>query len=241
MWSYDTGHGRYGMGMRQTDIRRVALWLLVASVALTAAIAIWAVAFGDFDDTTGRILGTSMSVAGGSLLALAAATGWERSRAVAWLGIAGAVIGFGLVIVGIWLEPDGDVFWKAAVSAIIVGVAAAWIALLGNARLAHEHGWVGMVAIASGAVLAALLLVAIWAEADSSGFGRVIGVFAVLVAAFSVVVPVMHRLDAVPARPTASAEEWQFCPRCGEVSIAASGTMARCPQCDVTYRVDSVR
>ncbi|NNC75398.1 MAG: hypothetical protein HKN93_07780 [Acidimicrobiia bacterium] len=227
--------------MRQADIRRIALWLLIASVALTAAIAIWAVAFGDFDDTTGKILGTSLSVAGGSLLALAAATGWERSQVVAWLGIAGAVIGFGLVIAGIWLEPEGSVFWKAAVSAIIVGVAGAWIALLGNARLAASHRWVGNLAAFCGVALAALVLVALWAEVDSSGFGRVIGVFAVLVAALSVVVPVIHRLDAVPAEPTGSPEEWQHCPRCGEVSVAASGVLAQCPSCDAAYRVDSPR
>ncbi|MBT8198581.1 MAG: hypothetical protein KJO84_08810, partial [Acidimicrobiia bacterium] len=129
--------------MDKTDIRRVALWLLIASVAVTAAIAIWAVAFGDFDDTTGRILGTSLSLAGGSLLALAASTGWDNARIAAIIGVSGAVLGFGLVIVGIWSDPDNEVFWKLTVSAITVGVTGAWIALLATARLAAEHRWVG--------------------------------------------------------------------------------------------------
>ncbi|NNF68172.1 MAG: hypothetical protein HKN01_00240 [Acidimicrobiia bacterium] len=227
--------------MDKTDIRRVALWLLIASVAVTAAIAIWAVAFGDFDDTTGRILGTSLSLAGGSLLALAASTGWDNARIAAIIGVSGAVLGFGLVIVGIWSDPDNEVFWKLTVSAITVGVTGAWIALLATARLAAEHRWVGFVSAASGALLSALLLLALWGEIGESGMARVIGVVAVLVAAFSVVVPVLHRLDAVPRDPGGDHEEWGHCPRWGEVSVTETGVLTRCPHCDSMYRVDSQR
>lgn len=226
--------------MRQADIRRVALWLLIASVVVTAAIAIWAVALGDFDETTGRILGTSVSLAGGSLVALAAATGWERIRPAAVIGIAGSVIGFGLLIIAIWTSPDPDWYWKTTTSAIVAGVTGAWIALLGNARLAAEHRWIEFVATTSAVILAGLVLVAIWGEIDESGFGRVIGVAAVVVAAMSVVVPVMHRLDAVPAedvdRPV---DVYRFCPACGAPAETRSREATRCEACGAGYRIDS--
>ena len=83
------------------DPRRLGLGIFFVSVAVNAALGIYAVLAPDFGETQGKILGTSLCVTGAVVLALACEPAWER-RLLGPVPYAGAVlgaVGFTLAIV----------------------------------------------------------------------------------------------------------------------------------------------
>ncbi|MDP8911634.1 MAG: hypothetical protein M3M94_06180 [Actinomycetota bacterium] len=76
---------RRARGARHRALRRFVLWTVVASLCVSAAVAIIALLAGDFDETDARIVITTASIALFSLLALpsgvSATVPRRRSRA----------------------------------------------------------------------------------------------------------------------------------------------------------------
>jgi peptidoglycan/LPS O-acetylase OafA/YrhL len=183
-------------------------------------------------DTGWRIVGTAFSITGAALVSLPSVAAWERKK-LAWLpivGVAAAVMGFALVIGGIWIEPDSEVLWKIPTTLIITAVAISGASLLEFARLDPRHHWVLSATRLMLGTVAVMLSVAVWGEIDTSGYWRGFGVVSVLLAAFLASVPVLHRSSR-------GAEKSEFCPMCGAHSMAAIGEPAVCPTCDRRYRV----
>ena len=137
-------------------MRRVGLGVFFASVAVNAALGIYAVVAPEFGETQGRVLATSLCVTGAVLLALACEPAWERRLLgpVPYLGAVIGALGFGLVIVVVWAEPESELFGNTTSSAMTVAVAGAAASLLALARLAPPHQWVlalalGLLALAA--------------------------------------------------------------------------------------------
>jgi Zn finger protein HypA/HybF involved in hydrogenase expression len=88
-------------------------------------------------------------------------------------------------------------------------------------------------------VLGALVTVAIWGTGDAEWYGRTVGVVAVLLAAFTLLVPVLHRASrAELARLAAErAAGVRFCPCCGAALEAAPGAPTTCPRCGARFTV----
>ncbi|MEX2420599.1 MAG: hypothetical protein WD670_02160, partial [Actinomycetota bacterium] len=126
------------------SMRRVGLGVFFASIAVNAALGIYAVLATEFGETQGKILATSLCVTGAVLLALACEPAWERTvlGPIPYLGAAFGALGFGLVIVGIWAEPESDLIGNTASSVMTVAVAGAAASLLALARAAPPHQWV---------------------------------------------------------------------------------------------------
>jgi hypothetical protein len=215
-------------------MRRSLVRLVMVLIAVNAAIAVFVLLSGDIGDTEGKILITSLLATGTAVvgMVLAPALTARRLGPVPAIGLAAAVIGFGLVTVGLWAEIDLVGFGRTMGSVYLIAVAAALACLLSGWPITGRGAWVGIAAYTLVALVAGSLLAAIWFEIDSSGFWRGFAVLAVLLAAASLATPILHRA----ARP-AGREPYSHCPFCGSGVAGSSGAEITCSSCGRRYRV----
>jgi hypothetical protein len=227
-------------------MRRAVLFVLVGSVVLNAALGIYALVVADFGDVQRRVLLTSLCVSGAGLVGLACAPALERGRVrpLPQIGTAAGAGGFALLVAAIWLaersEPLPDSLWKTAVTLIVVAVAASHGSLLALSRLAPRFRWVLGPAVLLSGLLAGMLVSLVWGQwEDVSWFFRTLGVVAVLLAAFTILVPILHRASrgALPAAPSTGTATVRFCPRCGHPFEASAGEETVCPSCGARFTV----
>lgn len=180
--------------------RRLFLWTLVASLSVTAVIAIGTLLFATFDETAGRILATTALLSLACLLSLPAGVLLDQRRAVplTWATIAASGGGFAVAMVVIWGEPSPEwpskVAWTLWLGAGAGAQAATVTALLragASRRLRIVHG----LSIALASSLAALIAVGIWAEPDSEALARVVGALAVAAVLTSLLQPILQWLE----------------------------------------------
>lgn len=222
-------------------MRRIGLAVFFASVAVNGALGIYAVLAPEFGDTQGKALLTSLCVTGAALLALACEPAWERGllSPVPQLGATLGVLGFGLVIVGIWAEPESELFGKMTGSIMPVAAACAAASLLGLARLTLRHRWVLALTLGLLALAAGLVATLPWLGDDVSGwYLRTMGVVLIALAAFAVSVPVLHWVDrsALGAAEVAS-DAVRYCPYCGSGVAGEAGAALTCHRCGRTFTV----
>ena len=211
---------------------RVLRTVILSSIAVGAAVAIVALLGVEIGDTGARIIGTAFSITGAALLSLPAVAAWERKK-LAWLpvvGIASAVVGFGMFIFDIWVEPGPDAMWKTPLTLVIIATAVAGMALLEFAQLRQGQAWVLTATRVLLAAVAGLLIVALWGDIETDGYWRGFGVVAVLLAASLASIPLLHR----SSRKTSAGE---FCPVCGAPNEAVVGELTQCTACEVRYRI----
>ena len=280
-------------------MRRIGLGAFFASVAVNAALGIYAVLSPEFGDTQGRILGTSLCVTGAALLALACEPAWERSLLgpVPYLGAVLGVLGFGLVIVGIWAESESDAFAQATASTFTIAVACAAASLLVLSRPSPRHEWVFPVTLVPLMLGAALVVLGIWLGEEGPGkaFGsmstlivasgvatllartrlsrghervfavtlgllalgaglvafvpwlgddpsewylRTMGVTLIVLAAFTVSVPVLYWVDRSSfAVSEAAAGAIRHCPYCGSSVAGEPGAALACRRCGREFTI----
>lgn len=223
-------------------IRRLGLGAFFASIAVNAALGIYAVLAPGFGDTQGKILGTSLCITGAVLLALSCEPAWER-KFLGPVPYAGAGLGaaaFTLAIVGMWTEPASDVYGKAMGSTFTLAGAGAAASLLALARLAPRHGWVFLATLGLLALGAALAALAPWLGDDpSETYLRAMGVVLITLAAFAVTVPVLHWIDrGTLATADAATTAIRFCPYCGKTSSGDEGAELTCDRCGRVFTVN---
>ncbi|MEP7335117.1 MAG: hypothetical protein ABI717_04990 [Actinomycetota bacterium] len=182
-----------------TFSKRLLLVGALASLSVTAALAILILLFGDFGDTEARILGTTVAISVASLLALPGAILLERrtSVLVGWASVSLAVTSFAWAQVVIW-GGDSVTAGKLLGTLVVWAVASTQIAALQTRRRHDDPRAVG--AAAAGATALALLLAslvsfAIWAELEDSPFFRIIAALTVLDVFLVVMQPILRRLQ----------------------------------------------
>jgi hypothetical protein len=220
-------------------VSRRLLSIVLLTIAVTAALGVYAVAVPQFGELQAKVLGTSASVSGACILTLACLPGWERNRLrpLSQFGTAAAVLGFALLIAGIWSEPSAD-YWKAAVTVLLLALWAGIASLLALARLVSRYRWVFWTAIALVFCFAAIGMGGMWSEPSAGAYARVAGAVGVLTAAFVLAVPVLHRANrgqrsGGPTGPSLVG----FCPSCGSAVRAEPDRTMSCPQCRSRFRV----
>jgi uncharacterized membrane protein len=179
--------------------KRLLLLAVIASLAVTAALAIGILLLGDFDDTEWRVLGTTFAISVASLLALPGAQLLDQRRAVplAWATIALAAVAFVLFELVLWTDEDSETAWKRVGTAAVFAVATTQIAALTSRLKADDRKSVGVlyfVTVGLGLLLATLATTAMWKEIDSDVFYRVLAALAVLNVFLVVLQPLMRRL-----------------------------------------------
>lgn len=222
--------------------REARRWLvrgLVVAVVVNAALGIAALVAGEFGDTQRRVLFTSLAVSGAGVLVLACIPALERRRLgpLPGAGIAAAAGGGVLAIVLSWLDEPPETLGRAFGTLVVAAVAIAYGSLIGLARLPRRHVWVVRAGTGLALVLAGLVTTTIWGAGDSPGMGRVVGVVAVLLAACTVLVPVLQRASRGPGS-TGSAARIGYCPSCG-AALGDRGVSAaiRCPRCGGAWQI----
>ena len=131
-----------------------------------------------------------------------------------------------------------------ASSLLILGVAAAQLSLVALAPLAARFRWSMGSAAVLNATVGLLLVSAVWGELSEGTFWRWFGVFAVLLAANTIAVPVLQRPGRIEASvaelaPSAGLNKIRFCPWCGAaVSEEPGGIEISCDRCSSQFRVE---
>lgn len=177
--------------------KRLLLLAAIASLGAAALLAILVLLLGDFGETEWRTLLTTFAIAGASLLALPAGVLVERGGAplLARLSLGLVALTFVLVLVLIWGYED-ETFGKAtgtiaAVTAAATQAAAVELVRRDDVRAVRV---VALVVTSLGALAAALVAFAIWAEPDSEAYARALAALVVLDVFLLVLLPLLRRL-----------------------------------------------
>ena len=221
-------------------LHRGALRVMLASVAVSALMGCYAVLREDFGETEQKLLLSTLSVFGTSMITLACGVAWERGRlgVVPPLGIALGLLGLVLLLVVIWAEPDtdSDVVWRGLSTEITLALAATHASLVSIFGLRRRYQAVPLATYALNALLTAATLVGIWWEdVWDDGFSRAYGVLVVLVIAATIAIPVLRRLDGPELDAGRSEVLARFCPICGAgLDLPGGGA---CEVCGATFDV----
>ena len=189
--------------MELTGGRRLFLWTLIASLCVTAAVAIGTLLFAEFDDNATRILLTTTFLSVASLLALPAGILLDQGRAttLAWTVIVASAAAFVVAMVAVWAAEDTDWVWKLALTLGLAAVAGSQAAA-STARRRPEDGarlvWLYAVAIFLSVLLVTLIGVAAWKEIDSSGYYRFLGATSIAAVLATLLQPIVRRLQGPP-------------------------------------------
>ena len=185
------------------------LYALIVSILMGAVLGIVLILRNTWGWLEVRVMLTTLVIAVGSLAGLAC----EFSRRPIGRNLA-AISGLVLIALStllwlfcIWGEPNDEWFWK---SVSILALANVHVCLLSNARLASRFRWVYLVTVQIVCGLAFLLLVMLWGEHDSPALWRIIATLSILVAALTLIIPILHRIgrhDGVRADQFTPSEE----------------------------------
>lgn len=182
------------------SIRRVFLYLLIASVSISALLGIGVILFGDFGDLEAKVLLTSLTITVTSILGLACGAAMEagRGRVVPITGIVTSVIAAVMWLIIVWNWQDqADIFAKILVTITLAAVSLAHVSLLSLARLDGRFIWSRYAVNAAVATLSGYLTYLIWTsfENEPDVSGRFIGVMSIIIAAITVATPIFHKLS----------------------------------------------
>ncbi|MBX3288899.1 MAG: hypothetical protein KF855_06080 [Acidobacteria bacterium] len=182
------------------NLKRLFLYPLLVSVALSAVIGIGVVLFGDFGSFEVRVLMTTLTVTATSILGLACGAFFEtgRGRLLPMAGIVITVIAAVMTLLIIWdVGDDSTVFVKAASTAMLLAVSCSHLSLLSLARLDRRFAWTLTAAHICVWTLTAIILYLMWFEpqSDSDTVTRIIAVLSILIASVTVATPVLHKLS----------------------------------------------
>ena len=226
-------------------MRRLGLGIFFVSVAVNAALGIYAVLAPDFGETQGKILGTSLCVTGAVVLALACEPAWERRLLgpVPYTGAVLGAVGFTLAVASMWTEPESEIWGKTMGTIFTVAIACAAASLLALARLAPRHAWIFTMTLALLGLGAVMVGVLPWLGDDpAEAYVRALGVVMIVLAAFTVTVPVLHWVDRA-ALVVAEAETGavRFCPYCGRELAGIPDADLRCDRCGRGFTITAVQ
>lgn len=188
---------------RRAGGRRLLLGAIAAALTATALLAVGILLAGDFGETEGRILGTTLLVAAYGLLALPAGLLVDQRRLAALaatvLGL--ALAGFALAVAAIWTPDAPDALGKTSATITVFAVAFSQTAALVARRRPAPAAVRRLFALSVALVLvvATMVTVLVWAELDGGGYARILAAVAVLDV---LVVALQPILTLARARPT---------------------------------------
>ena len=183
------------------SLRRLFIYLLIASVAVSALIAIGVILFGDFGALEVRVVFTTLTITCTSVFGLACGSSMEagRARLLPWFGIVISIVTAAMCFLIIWNVYDrSEVFVKTFVTGLLLSAAFSYLSLISLARLDRKFALVIFATPILVALLCVTLLYIIWFEpqGESDIVYRILGVEGILLASISVVTPVLHKLSS---------------------------------------------
>jgi hypothetical protein len=184
--------------------KRLLVLAVIASLAVTAAMAIGILLLGDFGETEARVLATTFAISVASLLALPGAQLLDQERAVplAWATLVLAGLAFLVFEHTIWTDENSSTAWKRVGTVAAFAVATTQVAALTTRLKADDRQAVRavyFVTVGLGYFVAVLAASAMWEEIDSETFYRTLAALAVLNVFLVVLQPLLRRLGGEPA------------------------------------------
>ena len=191
--------------MDNFNVKKISLYLLICSIALSALMGIWAIISGEFGDVQLQILLTTLTVVGTSVLGLACGAFLESPRntnlkAVPLIGIALAIL---CAFVSFWLiwEPikqsNNEGIFKLFFVSLIFSFSLAQLSLLSMANLAAKFRWslvsAYIVIFILDSIISAIIVFEL--SGDDGFVIRLIGILSVVAASLTVMIPIFHRLS----------------------------------------------
>ncbi len=112
--------------------KKLALWFLIVSVALSAAFGIITIITGTFGAFEGRVILTTITISAASMCALAAGAFWESrgARTLPGFAVAFAILAAVLIIIGVWGRFSWDEYWKSTATVGVLAIASAQACLI---------------------------------------------------------------------------------------------------------------
>ena len=181
------------------SFKRPLLYLLVVSVVLGAILGIGIVLLNTWGWYEIRVIFTTVIIAVASLCGLAC----DLSKLpvgpnlLPKSGLCLTAISAALLLVGLWGDLDVEIYWKTAVCFLIVGFATVHVCLLSIAKLVARFRWVYIIGSQVIFGLASLLCGIVIFEIDSEEIFRTVAAISILVAAITLIIPVLHRLGKI--------------------------------------------
>lgn len=187
--------------MREFNLKKLFLYLLITSVAVSAVIGIVVIIIGNFGELETKVLLTTLTVTVTSILGLACGAYLEtgRGRLLPIAGIVCAVVSAVMWMFIIWAWQDhNDTFVKVLMSVTLFAASCSHISLLSLARLEKRFMWARYAVHLAVWSLTALLLFLIWSERwhIEEIVGRIIGVLSIVIGALTVITPIFHKLSS---------------------------------------------
>lgn len=182
-----------------TNFKKPLLYALIISVVLGAILGIVFV----LRDTWGwfevRVMLTTVIIAVASLCGLAS----DLSRIpfsrnlLPRSGLILTALSAAMLLLGMWSEIENEAFWKTAFSLCTFSVATVHVCLLSIARLAGRFRWASFIGNQLIYGLAVIVTIVIVGEIDSKEIWRFIAALSIVVAAITLIIPILHRIGRI--------------------------------------------
>jgi hypothetical protein len=181
----------------RSRLTKYFLWGLIGSVILGAVVGILCILRDTWSWFEGRVMLTTVIVAVTSLCGLACdLSKTPRGRnLLPKAGIVLAIASAGLMLVGLWSDINSEFFWKTTFCVSIFAVATVHVCLLSIAQLAKRFQPIRFIGSQVIFGFAALLCTVILGEIDSSELWRLIAATAIVIGAFTLSIPILHRIS----------------------------------------------
>ena len=178
---------------------RLAVITMLASLVISAAIGSIIVLKGDFGDTEGRLLGTTLSLAIFTVLAIPSTVQLGRGNfsMLSSFGMGSSVVAFSLIVAAIWSDGtfESILLTKLMVTFGVIAFASNHTALLLLVSRATTLIWITLIStIIVLVVIAAMLTISVWVENMPNELARFLTALAILDVLGSLGVPLLSKL-----------------------------------------------
>jgi len=189
--------------------RSLLLKIFIAFLVLTALIAIASVLSGQWGEVQLKTMATTFTISAASVCAMACAAFVEKRGvpAIGWIGGGANFLAAAMITSAVWMEHGEEVYWKTAVSFVVAGLGFAHGCLMNLPSLATAYRWTQTTLTLTVAILAAMLISAIWGEIDAEGYYRMVAVVSIVAVLFTLVIPILGKLSPAGGGEEAAAPE----------------------------------
>jgi hypothetical protein len=189
---------------KKGKLRKILLITMIAALSFSALLGIWVILFGQGSEIEGKILLTTTSIGGFSLLSLCCSLLIEKSgkqSVISWLGFVSCIGGFLAALLLIWFQEIFDfnieLLLKWLLIFIIFSVSFAHMSILLLIKPQKLSVWVvtftTVILIAMVAILL-LLMVFELIDYDKEWFFKLVAVLAILDVLGTIVSPIMSKI-----------------------------------------------
>ncbi|MCM2370223.1 hypothetical protein [Aporhodopirellula aestuarii] len=180
-----------------SQVKKPLLYGLVGSVLFGATLGIIFVMRDTWGWLEVRVMLSTIVIAGASLCGLACDLSRQPlgRNLLPKAGLALTAISAALLLIGIWGDIGSDEFWRFTLCESIIAVATVHVCLLAIAKLAKRFRWVYFVSTQVIFGFALLLCSVILGNIDSAAVWRLIAAISIVVAALSLLIPILHRIS----------------------------------------------